>query len=320
MLSASSARRRAQTPAAPPAGLSRQQFDSLVDAISNSVSEKLKAEGAVVPSATPAAPAPAASDSKSKSKAPPPPKIVHVEPKAGPDPFVAFINGTVRVVGALPVLGVQLSLIPNLLDQRAEGGRGTSAFLLLLCVVAVVAVATEAILRLLLHRLRARLAANAGPEGGLRSIGFLVGLAVLDGLGVLAVWLICNAATGAWFTDSTGQDKLAAAVLAGIFSWRLYVLLFRIVLQPELPNARLCAAGNHEAKTFYLRISAVMLVIVLMRILGQVLMAMRTPPDVVASFQVIGGVDLSRDLPVAGASGRVSPHSNGSVVLARSHR
>ena len=51
-------------------------------------------------------------------------------------------------------------------------------------------------------------------------------LALLDGLGVLAVWLICNAAIGAWFTGATGQDKLAAAILDGIFYWRLYVLLF----------------------------------------------------------------------------------------------
>ena len=280
----------AQTAEAPPAGLSRQQFDSLVDAISNSVSEKLKAEGAVVPSATSAAPAPAASDSKSKSKAPPPPKIVHVEPKAGPDPFVAFIHGAEKVFFALPVAGAQIALIPTLLDQRAQGGRGSSTFLLLLCAVAVVAVAAEGILRLLLHGLRARLAANAGPEGGVRSIGFLAGLAVLDGLGVLAVWLICNAATGAWFNGTTGQDKLAAAVLAGIFAWRLYVLLFRVVLQPELPAARLCAAGNHEARTLYLRISAVMLVIVLMRILAQVLAAIGTPLDAMASFQVVGAM------------------------------
>ena len=280
----------AQTAEAPPAGLSRQQFDSLVDAISNSVSEKLKAEGAVVPSATSAAPAPAASDSKSKSKAPPPPKIVHVEPKAGPDPFVAFIQGAEKVFLALPVAGAQIALIPTLLDQRAQGGRGSSTFLLLLCAVAVVAVAAEGILRLLLRGLRTRLAANAGPEGGVRSIGFLAGLAVLDGLGVLAVWLICNAATGAWFTGTTGQDKLAAAVLAGIFAWRLYVLLFRIVLQPELPAARLCAAGNHEARTLYLRISAVMLVIVLMRILAQVLAAIGTPLDAMASFQVVGAM------------------------------
>ena len=280
----------AQTAEAPPAGLSRQQFDSLVDAISNSVSEKLKAEGAVVPSASSAPPAPAASDSKSKSKAPPPPKIVHVEPKAGPDPFVAFIHGAEKVFFALPVAGAQIALIPTLLDQRAQGGRGSSTFLLLLCAVAVVAVAAEGILRLLLRGLRTRLAANAGPEGGVRSIGFLAGLAVLDGLGVLAVWLICNAATGAWFTGTTGQDKLAAAVLAGIFAWRLYVLLFRVVLQPELPAARLCAAGNHEARTLYLRISAVMLVIVLMRILAQVLAAIGTPLDAMASFQVVGAM------------------------------
>ncbi len=146
--------------------MSQQQFDTLVDAISNSVTEKLKAEGAQAPAATPtpaaATSAPAASDSKSKPKAPPPPKIVHVEPKAGPDPFVAFINGTVKVAHAIPVLGAQLALIPTLLDQRAEGGRGTSTFLLLLFAVGVVAVAAEAILRLMLHQLRARLAANAG--------------------------------------------------------------------------------------------------------------------------------------------------------------
>ena len=35
----------AQTPAAPPAGMTPEQFNALVDAISNSVTEKLKAEG-----------------------------------------------------------------------------------------------------------------------------------------------------------------------------------------------------------------------------------------------------------------------------------
>ena len=280
---------QAQTSAAPPAGLSQQQFDSLVDAISNSVSEKLKSEGAQVPSAAPA-PAPAASEPKSKSKGTPPPKIIHVEPKAGPDPFAAFIDGTVKVVRAIPVLGTQLARIPSLLDQKAIGGRGASTFLLLLIAVVVVAVAAEATLRRLLHRVRAMLAANAGPENGVRSIAYLVGLAILDGLGVLAVWLICNAATGAWFTGTTGQDRLAAAVLAGIFAWRLYVLLFRVVLQPELPAARLCGIDTQESKTMYLRISVVMLVIVLMRVLGQVLMAIKTPPEAIATFQVFGGL------------------------------
>ena len=37
------------------------------------------------------------------------------------------------------------------------------------------------------------------------------------------------------------------------------------------------------------RIAAVMLVIVLMRILGQILIAIRTPADAIAAFQVVGG-------------------------------
>ena len=135
----------AQTPASPPAGLSQQQFDSLVDAISNSVTEKLKAEGAHAPAAAPApAPAPAAAEPKSKSKAPPPPKIVRVEPKAGHDPFAAFIDGTMKVAHALPTLGTELARIPGLLDQQAAGGRSASTFLLLLIAVGVVAVAAEA--------------------------------------------------------------------------------------------------------------------------------------------------------------------------------
>src|SRR5262245_3813439 len=61
----------AQTPAPPP-GMTPEQFNALVDAISNSVTEKLKAEGvhdapAPPPSAVPKAPD-AASSSKSKAK------------------------------------------------------------------------------------------------------------------------------------------------------------------------------------------------------------------------------------------------------------
>ena len=51
VLLASAVTAHAQVPANPPPGMTQQQFDSLVDAISNSVTEKLKAEG------VPAAPA-----------------------------------------------------------------------------------------------------------------------------------------------------------------------------------------------------------------------------------------------------------------------
>ena len=220
----------AQTPATPPPGMTQEQFNSLVDAISNSVADKLKAEGANAPAAAPAA----ASNSKAKGKAPSP-SIVVTPISTGPGPVAVFIDHAGNVVRAVPTLGAKLASIPGLLDQSPAGGRSTSIFLLLLGLVAVVALAAEAVLRAFMTRFRHRLAGNAVPEKGLRSLSNLAALAVLDGLGVLAVWLICNAATGAWFTGATGQDKLAAAILDGIFYWRLYVLLFLIILRPALP-------------------------------------------------------------------------------------
>jgi len=112
-------------------------------------------------------------------------------------------------------------------------------------------------------------------------------MALMDALGVFVVWLICHGAVGAWFTGATGQDKLAAAVLLGIFSWRLYVLLFRIVLQPDMPNARLCDVRGPDARTLYIRVSLVMLLIILGRILGQVLVAIHTPPLAMTAYHII---------------------------------
>jgi small-conductance mechanosensitive channel len=282
VLLASAAMAHAQAPAAPPPGMTQEQFDSLVDAISNSVTEKLKAAG---PAGSPAA-QPKAGKGAPAAK----PKIVITAIDDEPDEFGLFFGRAKGVARALPVLGTQLAVIPGLLDQRSSGGRGTAAFVLLLGLVAVVAVAAEVILRRILGTFRTRLAAGAGPEQGMRSLIHLGLLALMDALGVFAVWLICHGAVGAWFTGATGQDKLAAAVLLGIFSWRLYVLLFRIVLQPDMPNARLCDVRGPDARALYIRISLVMLLIILGRILGQVLVAIRTPPEAMAAYQVIAVV------------------------------
>src|SRR5215467_14151403 len=89
----------------PPAGMTQEQFNALVDAISNSVAEKLKAEEAQpAPAApAPAAAPPAASSSKSKAK-PPPPSIVRTGLPDGPGPFAVFIERTGKVILALPTL------------------------------------------------------------------------------------------------------------------------------------------------------------------------------------------------------------------------
>jgi small-conductance mechanosensitive channel len=279
----------AQSSPAPavPVGMTQEQFDALVDAISNSVTEKLKAEGAVSPpaaAAAPAAPKPAASSKGAKPPAGP--KIVKMPPKEGPDAFAVFIERSGKVLAATPVMFGKLAEIPYLLDQRAEGGRGLAGFLLLLGAVVVVAVAAEAALRQVLITLRRRLAATAPAAFGNRSLASLAALALLDGLGVAAVWLICHAATGAWFAGELGQDKFATAVLTAIWEWRLFVLLFRIILQPRLPAARLCAAGDSEAGVMYRGVSTVLLLMAVGRLFAAVLRAIGTAPEALSSYQL----------------------------------
>ncbi|MCA0304293.1 MAG: mechanosensitive ion channel family protein [Proteobacteria bacterium] len=287
----------AQTTAAPPAGLSQEQFNSLVDAISNSVTEKLKAQGTVVaPEAKPDAkpepksePKPAPSASKG-GKPPPGPKVIITAPKEGPNAFAVFIEDAGRVLAAVPVMLGKLGSIPSLLDQGGPGNRGAGTYLLLLGAVIVVAVAAEAALRGLLAPLRRRLLAAAPASFGSRSFASLGGLIALDALGVAAVWGVCEGATGVWFNGANGQDRLAAAALMAIWHWRLAVLAFRVVLQPDAPLARLCDAGDHEARVMYRRVSVVMLLMSFGTLLGVVLRNIGTPPDAVAAYQVCGSL------------------------------
>ena len=94
---------QAQALAAPPAGLSQEQFNALVDAISNSVTDKLKAQGTLAPPEAKPEAKPAASSSKG-GKPPPGPKIIVTAPKDGPNAFAVFLEDAGRVLGATPVM------------------------------------------------------------------------------------------------------------------------------------------------------------------------------------------------------------------------
>src|SRR4029077_10185969 len=111
--------------------------------------------------------------------------------------------------------------------------------------------------------------------------------AMLDGLGVLAAWLIITGALAVLFAGNTVQDRYAAEVLTGIIFWRLFVLVFRILLQPDLPVARLCHVGSREARVTYRSISTVILVVILVVFLTTMLAAIQTPPDALAAGRVL---------------------------------
>ncbi len=257
-----------QTPSSPPPGMTQAQFDAMVDAISKAVADKLKKEGAIAtPPPEPAAPPPAGN-------------VVA-------DQLAAFVDKAEHVFEGAPVLGSNLAAITSLLDESGRGGRSVRQFFLLLAVAAGVSLAAEPILRKTLSVFRRRLASGTAPERGLASLVNLGLLVMLDGLGVLAVWIIVTAALGVLFPGNTGQDRLAAAVLTGLFRWRLFVLGFRVLLQPDLPAARLCSVPDRDARVMYRWLSAVVFVMILATILTGVLAAIHTPPDGVSMARVI---------------------------------
>src|SRR6185312_3176086 len=169
------------------------------------------------------------------------------------------------------------------LDQSAQGGMGRRVFLLLLAAVVAVALAIEPVLRWLLGGLRLRLAKGAVPERGLRSLAQLGILALLDGLGVAAVWLVDRASVALWFGGTSIQDRFAAGFLFAIVLWRLYALLLRIVVRPTLADARLCEMEDMPARRLFRLASAFLLLAIMGRLLYYVELGMGATPDAIAA-------------------------------------
>ena len=257
-----------QTPSPLPPGMTQDQFDAMVDAIGKALVVKLKNEG-VLPTPPPAPPQPAAASN-----------VVA-------DQLAAFLEKAEHVLQAVPTLGTYLASIPRLIDNDRQGGRGPIGFLLVLALVAGLSMAAERVLRKSLGHFRHRLAAGTVPERGLASLINLGLIALLDGLGVLAVWLIITGSQAVLFSGSTLQDRFAAEVLTGLFLWRLFVLVFRILLQPDLPAARLCQVPDSEARMTYLWISTAILVVMLGTVLTSMLVAIQTPLDALAAGRVL---------------------------------
>ncbi len=202
-----------QTPSPLPPGMTQDQFDAMVDAISKAVVVKLKSEG------VPATPVPAAAPSQPG-----------VASNVVADELAAFLEKTEHVPRAVPTLGAYLASIPRLLDEGEQGGRGPFEFLLLLALVAGLSLAAEMVLRKSLSHFRHRLAAGTVPERGLASLVNLGLLAMLDGLGVLAAWLIITGALAVLFCRQhrTGQVRGRGA-------------------DGHLPLAALCSCIPHPA-------------------------------------------------------------------------
>jgi small-conductance mechanosensitive channel len=260
----------AQTPA-PPTPIPQDQFDALVKAITQSVLEKLKAEGA--PPTKPAEEKHGRFD---------------VDAAQAPDDVTLFVRRAVSVLSVgTPAFGKSLSDFASALDNSPRGGRGRSQFLVLLLATAALAVSLEALLRRLTGPAHVRLAATSSAKYGIHSLLSLGALALIDGAGVLVVWLIYRLAVHLWFSGATLQDGFAALFLLAIVYWRLYVFAFRLFVRPALPAARLCDMSDGEARRMLRLVSGVVLYGVLMRAVYFGMAAAQASTEAIAAGRVI---------------------------------
>jgi hypothetical protein len=190
----------AQTPSASPQPLPQAQFDALVEAVKKAVADELKAQGA---SATAAPAKPADTDPAIASNA------------ARPDLLGAFGRLT-EVIAAMPLATASMKALPRALDESSTGGRSTANFLSALLATMVAALAVEAILRAALVHLKIRLATNAGPEKGMRSLAYLGLLALLDTIPVLGLWVASHFAADTIFTGDGPQPHFTQSAMAAL--------------------------------------------------------------------------------------------------------
>jgi moderate conductance mechanosensitive channel len=244
----------AQTPSAPPQPLPKEQFDALVEAVKKAVADELRAQGS---SAT-AAPAnkPAGTDPAATSSAP------------SPGLFGTFGRELTAVIAAMPQARASLQALPRALDESSTGGRSTANFLSTLLATMVAALAVEAILRAVLVRLKMRLATNAGPGKGMRSLAYLGLLALLDGIPVLGLWLASHFAAVTTFTGDGLQAHFAHSAMATLLVWRVYALVLRLIVRPDVPAARLCEIDDKAAGHFYRSVVGILLLFIFFRFLA----------------------------------------------------
>lgn len=306
LLTAMSLPARAQTaapapaPATTPLPISPQQFDQLVDALSKAVAERLKAEGAVPATGTAAQPAAASPAAPAHNTAPAPaapaPSAGGTAPGTPPmtmnmemeeplsEVFIAVVEKGEDALQQFPALVEHTARIPMILGPELNGGREPGRYLLLLLACVAAALGTEALLRLALRPPRRYL---GGRIEGTASIWALSALIGLDILVLTGMWLVTHGFVVSLFAGTEPQARFGYLVLTSVFYWRLYLLVFRIALRPNLPQARLAAISDAEALKVYRWTAVVILTAIVLADIRRILEGMQSPPLVIACAMLV---------------------------------
>ncbi len=262
-------------PAAPPPGMTQQQFDALVEAISAAVVKKLTEQGTI-----PRKPGPADATTPAKPD--------------GDDKFRTesrmLADRAHTVFAAFPDLFRHFGDLISQLDRRAAGGTGPGGFFVLLALAVVLGLGAELATRWALVRAhRGILHGHDSAPGPWR----LLGLAAVDTLPILVLAVVARAVGGWWFAGEDAQARLATLVLYGLVAWRSYVLIFRLWFRPSLSVARIVPVNDADARHIYYALSFVTLMSATAKSWTLFLYGSSVPPEAMSAAAVIANVFLT---------------------------
>jgi small-conductance mechanosensitive channel len=259
----------AQTPPTRPQPLPQEQFDALVEAVKKAVADELKAQGATAAA-------------KPETATPAGPKDAN-----RPGVLNTFRDRLKQVVAAMPQARDAAGRLSQALDESATGGRGTGGFLMVLMAAMFAAVAVELALRTAIAPLKIRLAPNAAPEKGMRSVAYLGSLALLDGLPLVGLWLAAEFASGALFRGTGLQLSFAHAAMTTLLIWRVNSFVLRLIFRPDLGAARLCELDDHAARHLYRCLIGMMLFFIFLRFVAGQVAAFAPSDDAIAAARLV---------------------------------
>jgi moderate conductance mechanosensitive channel len=255
-------------PPSPPAGMTQEQYDALVKTVGQSVLETLTEKGFVAKAPEPA----------SASK----PREVAAE-DAAVDQIASTLRKVPATLGGYSAIWTNLTQMPDRLDRTADGGRGAAGFLGLLVLAAAVALFAEIAVRRLTVAARTAIAQRFAASGGLWR---LAALGFIDALAFLALWLVVRLALGTLFARAGAQTQFASIILTELVDWRLYLLLIRLFLRPEMPLARIAPVGDRSAVKLYRLFGVAVLIVVI----AQVWVGIQILPEAIFAAALSNGV------------------------------
>ena len=210
---------------AAPAGMTQEQFDSLVKSVTDAVTKALQEKPQQVT---------APSDA--------------IKNETGHNALVkaiaTVIERTPAIIAGIPAMFAAIERLPIRLDRSAAGGLDFGGFMLVLLGAVAFTWAAEWIVNRSLRSLKLKWAQRVPQPQGLRA---LLILNVLELGRLVAIGACVHFIIAIWFKNPSFQAAVMASVLDFWFRWRVFVIGSEIMLRPHLSQARIVPVSDENA-------------------------------------------------------------------------